>query len=237
MSTGPARGRLFRKYVIVLLVLVGGVLMASSLVELYFAYRETQRAIIRVERAKAVAAAGRIEQFLREVELHVRETTRTASDDPDASQAGPARLGFRQGLGAALAEQRELDFLRVLRNVPAVTELAHLDLAGKEQLRVSRMDPDVVGSQEDFSRAPAFLEARAGKTFWSPVYLKNESQPYATLAVPVGKYAIEVTTAATARISWDNPVPSWPNTSRHRRGRSRVSIGTAPGRLSTATIA
>jgi len=188
-------GRLFRKYVVVLLVLVGGVLMASSLVELYFAYRETQDAILRVERAKAVAAAARIEQFLKEVELQVRETTPTASDDPDASQVGPAKLGFRQGLGAALAEQRELDFLRVLRNVPAVGELSHLDLAGKEQLRVSRLDPDVVGSQEDFSRAPKFVEARAGKTYWSPVYLKNESEPYVTLAVPGGKYAVEVTTA------------------------------------------
>jgi hypothetical protein len=142
--------------VVVLLVLVGGVLMASSLVELYFSYRETQRAIVRVERAKAVAAAGRIEQFLREVELQVRETTRTASDDPDASQVGQGRLGFRQGLGAALAEQRELDFVRVLRNVPAVSVLSHLDLAGKEQLRVSRLDPDVVGSREDFSQAPKF---------------------------------------------------------------------------------
>src|SRR5437773_4180520 len=188
-------GRLFRKYVVVLLVLVGGVLMASSLVELYFAYRETQDAILRVERAKAVAAAARIEQFLKEVELQVRETTRTASDDPDASQVGPAKLGFRQGLGAALAEQRELDFLRVLRNVPAVGELSHLDLAGKEQLRVSRLGLDVVGSQEDFSRAPKFVEARAGKTYWGPVYLKNESEPYMTLAVPGGKYAVEVTTA------------------------------------------
>ena len=128
-------------------MLVGGVLMASSLVELYFSYRETQRAIVRVERAKAVAAAAGIEQFLKEVEQQVRETTRTASDDPDASQVGPGKLGFREGLGAALAEQRELDFLRVLRNVPAVSELSHLDLAGKEQLRVSRLDPDVVGSQ------------------------------------------------------------------------------------------
>jgi len=195
MKNGISGGRLFRKYVVVLLVLVGGVLMASSLVELYFAYRETQDAILRVERAKAVAAAARIEQFLKEVELQVRETTRTASDDPDASQVGPAKLGFRQGLGAAMAEQRELDFLRVLRNVPAVGELSHLDLAGKEQLRVSRLDPDVVGSQEDFSRAPKFVEARAGKTYWSPVYLKNESEPYVTLAVPGGKYAVEVTTA------------------------------------------
>jgi signal transduction histidine kinase/CheY-like chemotaxis protein/HPt (histidine-containing phosphotransfer) domain-containing protein len=195
MKKPAVRSRLVRKYVVVLLVLVGGVLVASSLVDLSFAYRETQRAIVRVERAKAVAAAARIEQFLKDVEQQVRETTRTASDDPDASQVGTAKLGFRPGLGAALAEQRELDFLRVLRNVPAVGELSHLDLAGKEQLHVSRLDPDVVGSQEDFSRAPKFVEARAGKTYWSPVYLKNESEPYVTLALPVGKYAVEVTTA------------------------------------------
>ena len=191
----PAGGRLFRKYVVVLLLLVGGVLIASSLVELYFSYRETQQSIVRVERAKAVAAATGIEQFLTEIEQQVRETTRLVSDDPDASQVGPVRLGFREGLGAALAEQRELDFLRILRNVPAVSQLTHLDLAGKEQLRVSRLDPDVVGSQDDFSRAPEFLEARTGKTYWSPVYLKNGSEPYVTLALPVGKYAVEVTTA------------------------------------------
>ncbi|MGH7300878.1 MAG: hypothetical protein ACREJE_10735, partial [Candidatus Rokuibacteriota bacterium] len=195
MTTPASRGRLFRKYVVVLLVLVGGVLMASSLVELYFSYRETQRGIVRVERATAGAAAARIEQFLREVELQVLETTRTASDDPDASQVGPARLGFREGLGQALAEQRELDFLRVLRNVPAIAALSHLDLAGKEQLRLSRLEPDVVGSQEDFSRAPKFVQAKAGKTYWSPVYLKNEFEPYLTLAVPSGKHAVEVTTA------------------------------------------
>jgi signal transduction histidine kinase/putative methionine-R-sulfoxide reductase with GAF domain len=195
MKPAGPRGRLFRKYVVVLLVLMGGVLMASSLVELYFSYRETQRAIVRVQRAKAVAAAAGIEQLLQEIEQQVRETTRTASDDPDASQVGQGRLGFRQGLGAAMAEQRELDFLRVLRNVPAISELRHLDLAGKEQLRVSRLDPDVVGSEEDFSRSPEFLAAKAGKTYWSPVYLKNEAAPFVTLAVPVGKYAVEVTTA------------------------------------------
>ena len=128
MTPANRRGRLFRKYVIVLLVLVGGVLMASSLVELYFSYRETQRAIVRVERAKAVATAARIEEFLKEVEQQVRETTRTASDDPDASQVPQGSLGFREGLGAAMAEQRELDFLRVLRTVPAVSELSHLGL-------------------------------------------------------------------------------------------------------------
>jgi signal transduction histidine kinase len=174
---------------------MGGVLLASSLVELYFAYRETQRAIVRVERAKAVAAAGHIEELLKQVELQVRATTRTASDDPDASQTGPARLGFRQGLGAALADQRELDFVRVLRNVPAVVALRHVDLAGREQLRVSRLDPDVAGSGDDHSQKPEYLAAREGKTYWSAVYFRNDWEPYVTLAVPAGKYAVEVTSA------------------------------------------
>jgi len=189
------RGRLFRKYVIVLLILVGGVLMASSLVELYFSYRETQRAIVRVARANAAAAASRIEQFLREVENQVRETTRTASDDPAAGRAGRGTLGFREGLAAAIAEQRELDFLRILRSVPAISELRHLDVSGKEQLRVSRLQPDLVDSGEDRSQSSPFQAARTGKVYWSPVYLRTESEPYVTLAIPVGKYAVEVTTA------------------------------------------
>ena len=193
-SAAP-RGRLVRKYVVVLVVLVGGVLMASSLVELYFAYQETKRAIVREERAKAAAAAAQIEQFVKEVERQVRETTRAASDDPAAAQLGHGKLAFRGGLGAALAEQRELDFLRLLRDVPAISELSHLDVSGKEQLRVSRLALDAVGSQEDFSQAPKFLGGEAGKTYWSPVYLRNGVEPYLTLAVPVGQYAVEVTTA------------------------------------------
>jgi signal transduction histidine kinase len=194
-ATAPFRGRLFRKYVIVLLILVGGVLMLSSLVELYFSYRETQHAIVRVARANAAAAASHIEQFLRDVENQVRETTRTTSDDPAAGRAGRGTLGFREGLAAAIAEQRELDFLRVLRRVPAVTELRHLDVSGKEQLRVSRLQPDLVDSREDRSQSSPFLAARTGKVYWSPVYLRTESEPYVTLAIPVGKYAVEVTTA------------------------------------------
>jgi signal transduction histidine kinase/CheY-like chemotaxis protein len=198
--TGPApsaapRGRLLRKYVVVFVGLVGGVLMASSLLELYFAYQETKRAIVREERATVTAAAAKIGEFVLDVERRVRETTRAASDDPAAAQLGPGKLAFRGGLGAALTEQRELDFLRLIRDVPAISELSHLDVSGKEQLRVSRTALDAVGSQEDLSQAPKFLGARAGKTYWSPVSLRNGVEPYLTLAVPVGQYAVEVTTA------------------------------------------
>ncbi|HEX2438949.1 MAG TPA: ATP-binding protein [Methylomirabilota bacterium] len=195
MTRRPFQSRLLRKYVVVLLVLVGGVLMVSSLIELYFSYRETQRSILRVERANATAAASRIEQFLREVEEQVRETTRTAADDPTAGRPGRGPLGFREGLAAAIAEQRELDFLRVLRRFPAITELRHFDVSGKEQLRVSRIQPDAINSGEDWSAHPAVMAARKGTVYWSPVYLQTESEPYVTLALPVGRYAVEVTTA------------------------------------------
>ena len=45
-------GRLFRKYAAVLFLLVGGVLLLSSLVNLYFSYQQTRAALVRLFRAK-----------------------------------------------------------------------------------------------------------------------------------------------------------------------------------------
>ncbi len=187
MNESGSRGRLFRKYVVVLLLLVGGVLLVSSAVDLYFSYQETKAALVRIEHEQAVAAAGRIEQFVQDIERQVRWTTQAAFDDPVAAQ-----------------EQREIDYLRLLRNVPAITEISHLDASGKERLRVSRMALDAIGSEEDYSRAPKFLEARAGTTYFSPVYFRNESEPYMTIAVPVTEYRVEVTVAeVNLKAIWD----------------------------------
>jgi signal transduction histidine kinase len=193
--SADVRSPLLRKYVRVLLALVGGTLMLSGLAELYFSYRQAQRAIVDVEQAHATAAASRIEQFLNEVQEQVRDTTRTASDDPSAGPLGPAALGFREGLAASIAEQRELDFLRVLRRVPAISDLRHIDVAGREQLHISRLHPDVIAGGADFSQAAEFIAARAGTNYWSPVRLHDDAEPYLIMAMPVGTYAIEVTSA------------------------------------------
>ena len=107
-----------------------------------------------------------------------------------------ASSAFREGLGAALAEQRELDFLRVLRNVPAISELGHLDVSGKEQLRVSRLEP---GRRRQPGGLLAGAEVRRGavraRRTGARCTSGTTSEPYVTLAVPVGKYAVEVTTA------------------------------------------
>jgi signal transduction histidine kinase/CheY-like chemotaxis protein len=188
MTTERApRGRLFRKYIGVLVLLVGGVLLVSSAVDLYFSYQETKASLVRLEREQAIAAAATIERFVQAIERHLRWTTQAAFDQP-----------------AAASEQREIDYLRLLRNVPAIAEIRHLDASGKEQLRVSRLALDAVGSLDDHSRAPAFVEARQGKTYFSPVYFRNESEPYLTVAVPAGEFGVEVTVGeVNLRAIWD----------------------------------
>jgi signal transduction histidine kinase/CheY-like chemotaxis protein len=187
MSERGPRGRLFRKYVWVFLTLVGGVLLISSLVELFFSYREIRAGLAGLAREKAVGAAVRIEDFVREIERQVRATSQDAFDDPAAARA-----------------QREEDYLRFLRNVPAVTELRHLNASGREEVRVSRVGLDAINSQEDRSGEATFREATSGKTHISPVYFRNESEPYITMGVPGGEGGGEVTTVeVNLRGIWD----------------------------------
>ena len=203
MKLSMPRG-LFRKYLVFLLILVGGLLSLSSAVELYFSYQETKQSIVRLERTKALAAASEIERYLGQIVQHLRGTMQGAID---VSALGTAGLGIQAGghsRAAALAEQREIDFLRLLRNVPAITELRHLDLAGNEQLRTSRLALDAVASGQNYADTPEFAEAKSKKTYISPVYFRNETEPFVTMAVAPDETAAEVTVAeVNVRAIWD----------------------------------
>jgi hypothetical protein len=50
--------------------------------------------------------------------------------------------------------KRRTDFFRLMRHVPAVTELSYVDATGREQVRVSRLAMDVIGQGADFSHDP-----------------------------------------------------------------------------------
>ncbi|HSB72502.1 MAG TPA: GAF domain-containing protein [Candidatus Methylomirabilis sp.] len=160
------RSRLFWKYVVVLVFLVSGALVTSGAIEIYFSFQENKTALVSVQREKAAAAASRIEQFIREVENQIGWTTHPSF----APQ------------GAAL-DQRRFDYLRLLRQAPSITEISYLDASGREQLRVSRLAMDVVGSQADLSQERRFVEAKSGKVYFSPVYFRKESEPYITIAM------------------------------------------------------
>ncbi|MBM4440805.1 MAG: GAF domain-containing protein [Candidatus Rokubacteria bacterium] len=165
-ATARPRGRLFRKYVVVVVALVAGLLIASGAVELWFSYQENKAALVALQREKAQGAAARIEGFVREIEREMGWTTQPVL------ASGPAAL-----------EQRRIDFLRLLRQVPAITELSHVDAEGREQLHVSRLAMDVIGEGRDLSADPRFTTARAAKIYHGPVYFRKESEPYMTLAL------------------------------------------------------
>src|ERR1700719_933580 len=157
-------GPLFRKYIVLFLSVVCFLLISNGLFEVWFSYSEHRSALIRIQREQADAAAAKIGQFIKEIESQIGWTTQLP-------------------WSASTLEQRRFDGLRLLRQVPAITELAQLDATGHEQLRVSRLAMDVVGSQADFSKEPKFTEAVARKIYYGPVYFRRESEPYMTLSM------------------------------------------------------
>ena len=68
------RWRLFPKYAILIMALVGGTLIASSAMGLYFSYRENQDHLAALQAEKAQGAANRID---------VRRELRLLGDDDD----------------------------------------------------------------------------------------------------------------------------------------------------------
>ena len=184
MSRQP-RGRLLRKYLLTFVALVGAALLTSGGLEMWFSYRESKLALAQIQAEKALGAAGRIEQFVDEVTRQVGWTTR--------SQWLPALL-----------DQRRLDYLQLLRQAPAITEIAHLDASGREQLRVSRLAMDQVNSGADLSAHPQYVEARAQRTAFSPIYFRKESEPYMTVAIAGSGRDTGVTLAeVNLKFIWD----------------------------------
>jgi two-component system, NtrC family, sensor kinase len=162
--TSIVRSRLFLKYVGLLIAVVTLALIANGVFDVWFSFQEQKASLLRLQREQAEAAAGKIGQFISEIERQVGWTTQLP-------------------WSASTLDQRRFDALRLLRQVPAITELAEIDSTGHEQLRVSRLAMDVVGSGVDVSKEQAFTEAVAHKTYYGPVYFRRESEPYMTLSL------------------------------------------------------
>src|SRR5262245_10209100 len=70
-------------------------------------------------------------------------------------------------------EMRRFDNLRLLRQAPAILEVAQFDQAGKQQLRVSRLAMDVPDSKVDGSGEAKFTEAVAKGIWYGPAYFRE----------------------------------------------------------------
>lgn len=118
----------------------------------------------RLQQQQAEIVAARIDEFLDGIATQMRWLVQMPWD-------------------AGTLEEWQLDSARLLRQVPAIMELGRIDAAGREQARVSRIAPDVVGSQADFSGDPTFKQTMATKRYYGPVYFRRDSEPYVTVAV------------------------------------------------------
>ena len=182
---GVYRGRLFRKYLLLIITLVTIALLASGGVSLYFTYQETKSALSSLQHEKALAAASRIEQYIRQIEQQI---TYAALPQLDAGDV----------------EARRIEFLKVLRQAPEITDIAEVDAEGREQIAVSRLGMDSLKSNKDRGQEPAFRNARRGRPYFSPVYFRKETEPYMTIGVRSGGDKSPATIAdVNLKFVWD----------------------------------
>ena len=176
---------MFLKYVTLFFAVILVALITNSAFEVWFSYQEYKFSLFRIQHEQAEAAAAKIGQFIHEIEAQVGWTTQLP-------------------WSAGTLEQRRFDGLRLLRQVPAITELSQLDATGHEQLRVSRLAMDVVGSQVDYSKDPMFTEAVAHKVYFGPVYFRHELEPYLRLSLAGTRRDAGVSIAeVNLKLIWD----------------------------------
>ncbi len=185
----PARNRLRMglalKLALAFVGLVSLVLVVNGSVEMWLGYRAAENAAEQIQQEKARDAAHRIEQFISEIERQIGWTTPLQWD-------------------ALPLEQRRYDFIRLMREVPAISELTEINGSGKEELKLSRIAPDVVAGGADDAAQPRFAEAEAKGVWFSPVYFRNMSEPYMTIAVAHAGHHAGVTVAeVNLRFLWD----------------------------------
>jgi hypothetical protein len=136
------RGGLFAKYVILLVGLVFFVLAVNGAIETWISYRGTKSTLTDAMGEKAETTARRIEQSIADLERQISWVTRAYSDT---------------------LEKHHADYVQLLNQVPAVSQLSWLDGNGREQLKLSRTRISV-GSKADFSGDPRFTDTVAHNT-------------------------------------------------------------------------
>src|SRR6266542_586878 len=165
------QGRLFRKYVVIFVALVGGTLVASTLLQLYFSYQESQNTLLRIERLEASRDAQRISQLVD----GIRTKLLAVIPPPGHSDVS--------------LDQRDSAYLSLQRRAPEIEEVRFIDAKGKEQLRVSRLLLNEKGKGIDRTDQLEYVKTRGGDTYYGPVEFRGGSEPHFKVAVPDGKNA------------------------------------------------
>lgn len=179
------RRPLFRKYFIILFVAVTVPLIVNGATEAWFGYADQRAMLDQRLRVEARAAASRLRDFVDGIREQVAWTV---------------QLPWTE----ANLEHHRLDALRLMRQVPAIVELTLVDGEGKERLKISRLDRDVIDSGTDRSDDPAVGGARKSRVWYGPVAFNRGSEPHMMMAVAGNRRAAGVSVALiNLKLIWE----------------------------------
>src|SRR2546426_2963326 len=180
----PRRGRLVRDYFLISVVLIGGGLITSGLVEIYFRYHESRDQLALQQKEIAAGAAFKIEHFVQEIHNVLKGATKSRDIAPKG-----------------LTSDFRFELEKLLLIAPAVTEAVALNEEGSIQVQASRLRTVLPDAKKNLSPAAAFKYARQGKSFFGPVYFVRGSEPYMTIAVPIERFAGDVIGVLQAEVN------------------------------------
>src|SRR5258706_5650587 len=178
------RGRLVRDYFLISVVLIGGGLIASGVVEIYFRYQESREQLAVYQREVAAGAAFKIERFVQEIHNTLKGATRSREIAPKG-----------------LTPEFRFELEKLLLIAPAVTEAVSLDETGAIRVQASRLRTVLPEAKKDLSAEPSFQQAKQGKAYFGPVHFVRGSEPYMTIAVPIERFAGDVIGVLQAEVN------------------------------------
>ncbi|MET0501788.1 MAG: ATP-binding protein [Candidatus Binatia bacterium] len=181
---GRRRGRLVRDYFLISLLLIGGGLITSGLVEIYFRYLESRDQLGLVQKEVASGAAFKIDRFVHEIHNTLRGATKSREIAPKG-----------------LTTEFRFELEKLLLIAPAVTEALALDENGAIRVQASRLRTVLPEAKRDLSTAPPFQQAKQGKSYFGPVHFVRGSEPYMTIAVPIERFAGDVIGVLQAEVN------------------------------------
>jgi signal transduction histidine kinase len=180
----PRRERLVRDYFLISVLLIGGGLITSGLIEIYFRYQESRDQLARLQKEVASGAAFKIEHFVQEIHNVLKGATKSRDIAPKG-----------------LTPDFRFELEKLLLITPAVTEAVALNEEGLIQVQASRLRTVLPDAKKNLSTAAAFKQARQGKSFFGPVYFVRGSEPYMTIAVPIERFAGDVIGVLQAEVN------------------------------------
>lgn len=158
------RSTLARRYAGSFVAVVALPLLAYGLISATLTWGQQREALAQVQAAQADASALRIVHFLRDIEAQLASLTALPWQGADPAQ-------------------RRLDALRVMRQVPAISDLVLLDGEGRERVSESRLELGRLDSRADRSASPAYAGARSQRIYHGDVSFRKGSEPFMTVAV------------------------------------------------------